>query len=441
MTIRSNNFEGGTATTAVAAGQTGSGDPLDTVTITNAATVTYDTTHAMHGTKAALVTPTSTGQARLDYRFTSSAIAARAYIYLTALPAADTILLQIITSAFARAVSWHVNSVGKLRLSDSSGTTGVFTAAATIPLNQWVRLELFATPGVDITSGTLKGAVYLGDSTTPIEAAYSSPAANTGTAAFGGASAGRLNLSAYVTQFWVDDFAANDAAADLMGPAANAAPTVGAGANQNVAAGATVTLTGTATDSDGTIAARSWAFDYPTSGAPTLTGATTATATFTAGAAGSLYVLRHTATDDKGATGSATTEVRVPDSGTMTPLPTAATGGFTRVGSATTDGGALADTDDTTYLESTPVSATVQTMRIRCEPITTRSGFTVTARLAKSDTGNVTCTVRLVEGTTVRQTWSDVTVTQTATDFTRTVTTPAAISDWGNLYLEITAAS
>lgn len=223
----------------------------------------------------------------------------------------------------------------------------------------------------------------------------------------------------------------------------NVAPTVTLSANQNVSAAATVNLTATAEDIDGTIASYAWTFDYPTSGAPTLTGGSTATPSFTAGSAGALYVLRCTVTDNTGATGTATTEVRVPVGGGTAArnLPVAGTtvGTWTNVGGASSNGAALADESDTTYLESGETSSTEQSIRIRVQPSGTRASATVACRLG-TDAGTATAKVRLYEGNTLRQEWTQA-VTTTTTNYTFTVTTPGNVTDWGNLFLEIAAVS
>lgn len=350
MTIKKNTFEGGAAGATLAAGQAGSGDPLDSVAPTNGATLTYDNAHAMHGTKSALVTPTSTGQARFDYRFTSSNVAVKAYFYLTSLPAADTFLMHILTSAFGRAASFHINTAGKLRLADSTGTTGVWTAASTFPLNQWVRLEIYGAAGASTTTGTLKGAAYLGDSTTPIEAAYSSSAANMGTVPFGGVAGGKLNgSSTYATTYWVDDFTSNDAASDFIGVATNTAPTVTAGAPATASPSSPFSLPFTATDAEGDALTYSAVADP---GNPAALGTLTVTATAVTGtspAAAGKYLVNVTANDGQASTTRPLTLYVTSTSTTPTAVKSNA-GAWTSTGG--TIPAALADADPATYAES-----------------------------------------------------------------------------------------
>lgn len=91
----------------------------------------------------------------------------------------------------------------------------------------------------------------------------------------------------------------------------NVPPVAIAGANQSVKENTAVTLTGSGTDSDGTIASYAW---LQTAGTPvTLTNANAAVATFTAPAAPTDTVLtfKLTVTDNAGASSNATTNVTV----------------------------------------------------------------------------------------------------------------------------------
>ena len=100
--------------------------------------------------------------------------------------------------------------------------------------------------------------------------------------------------------------------------APNVAPTADAGGDQTVASGATVNLDGTGSaDSDGTIDAFAWT---QTSGpAVTLTGANTATPSFTAPTGPATLTFELTVTDNEGATGtdSVTVNVNAPAASTI----------------------------------------------------------------------------------------------------------------------------
>ena len=106
----------------------------------------------------------------------------------------------------------------------------------------------------------------------------------------------------------------SDGESDAPPPAqapANSSPAVEAGTAQNVVAGSTVSLTGTATDSDGTIASTIWR--QSDGDAVALTDAATLLATFTAPSVTTNTTLTFAldATDDAGASSSDTTTVTI----------------------------------------------------------------------------------------------------------------------------------
>lgn len=98
------------------------------------------------------------------------------------------------------------------------------------------------------------------------------------------------------------------------GGGSNSPPVANAGADRTVAEGAVATLQGSGSDSDGTITAYSWT---QTAGpAVSLSGASTATASFTAPqvSANTVLIFRLTVTDNQGATGTDDVAVTVTDS-------------------------------------------------------------------------------------------------------------------------------
>ncbi len=126
----------------------------------------------------------------------------------------------------------------------------------------------------------------------------------------------------------------------------NQAPTANAGANQTVNEGAAVTLSGSGTDSDGTIASYAWT---QTAGpVVTLTNANTATASFTAPqvTADTVLTFRLTVTDNQGATGSATTNVTVRNVNAA-PVANAGAAQTVNEGAAVTLSGSGTDSDGT----------------------------------------------------------------------------------------------
>ncbi len=108
----------------------------------------------------------------------------------------------------------------------------------------------------------------------------------------------------------------------------NAAPTANAGPDQTVNEQSAVNLDGTgSTDSDGTIASYAWAQTAGTG--VTLTGANTATPSFTApsvDAAGDTLTFELTVTDDDGDTNTDTVDIQVDNDPSLTAAPTAVAG-------------------------------------------------------------------------------------------------------------------
>lgn len=229
-------------------------------------------------------------------------------------------------------------------------------------------------------------------------------------------------------------------------------PLVNAGADQNVNSGAAVTIAGAASVVSGTIASYAWALVPELStGTPTLSGASTATVSFTAGTGPQVYTLELTVTGSNGGVWSDRVEVRVAGAGSASrpwAKPASGTGIWNRVG-GTSDGGVLADESDTTYLESGVATTTPQVRRIRFNPRVPLTSGAVKLRLA-TDTGTANFQVRLYQGGssitgggTLRQSWTQSAVGTTITEYTFTLdsATIAAITDWNDLWLEVGVTS
>lgn len=165
--------------------------------------------------------------------------------------------------------------------------------------------------------------------------------------------------------------------AGATAPTAGAATvTVSAGNDQSVAPSSPVTLTGTASTTSGTISARAWSqLAGPT---VTLSGASTATATFTPTVADE-YTFRFTATDSNGGSASDDVTVFVTSAGEARPTATVTPGAWTAVGASTLHA-ALADESAATYAES----------------VDNPSGASFTVDLAPSTTGAKTVNYTLI---------------------------------------------
>lgn len=207
-----------------------SGTPLSTSnSVFNAflGTPTFDNAHAMHGSNSLKFGGTS-GAASYGAKtgISSTSFNMWAYEYFTSAPATDTYLGRFLVGS-TRILSAHLNAAGKLRVSDSAGTTGVTgwssngtatAAAAVIPLNQFWRWELYGHIGATGTTGDIQFAYFLGDSTTPIETLTISGTANLGTAAVTVLNKGKSDTGTYASPFWTDDAGYDLAATGLPGP-------------------------------------------------------------------------------------------------------------------------------------------------------------------------------------------------------------------------------
>lgn len=159
---------------------TNTGTTGDAFTAISSVAPTYDAASAFHGAFGALTTATA-ADGYLRVALSTSAIAARLYFKIVGtVPTTDTYLFRVHVST-ARYVSVHINSVGKLRVTNAAGTT-VWTAATALSAGVWYRLEMLAISGSTTSNGTIMVDYYLGDDTTPKETGYSSTAANAGAA-------------------------------------------------------------------------------------------------------------------------------------------------------------------------------------------------------------------------------------------------------------------
>lgn len=148
----------------------------DSYTADNSVGLTAAADAAFHGERGVL-TPAAASAGRCRFAISTSAVAARMYFKsVGSVPTQDTHLISLQASG-SRKASVHVNGAGKLRLSDATGTTGVWTSPDALQADTWYRLEFAAASGSTTSNGVLRCALFLGDETTPI-GSNSSTAAN-----------------------------------------------------------------------------------------------------------------------------------------------------------------------------------------------------------------------------------------------------------------------
>lgn len=290
MALKQNTFEGGThnALITVANSGGGSGDAWDAVT---GSLLRYENTRSINGSMSMGVpTPgTATGYAKAVVA--TKTLAARFYVYLTEASTVDIDFLRFVSDTTTR-LSLRVQGTNRLRIRSGDPTGNTWTATNPIPMNQWVRCEVRVKIGNSTSDSELHVAYYAGNDTTPIDS-FSSTTQNLGTTNITEVDFGKTSAASYPASYWIDDTAWDDAATAFIGPsvAPVVPPSANAGPDQYVLQGSTVRLAGSSTDPSH---AFSWAFQWPSAGAPALSGPTTANPSFTAGPTGSVYTLQLT---------------------------------------------------------------------------------------------------------------------------------------------------
>lgn len=431
MAIILNSFDGGTSGIAVSTANSGGGSGT---AFSSVAGVSFSSGAAVHGPMGAITGPAGTSRYVRHDLTGATAVLARGYFRLAPSTNADTNPLRLGLSTGSVSAVWLGGAnTGRLQLMQGSGAAT--SPAGLLTLGTLYRHELYCKPGSG--DGEIRLAVYEGNATTPVwdSGLIGGRTINPLTYAYYG------NYATTGAAVEFDSVGAKTDADAVWGawPVANPAPTLTLTGPQNVTAGAAVQATASATD-DGSIASYAWSVVQPSTVTPTLTGASTASVALTAPAAGNLVTLRCVVTDNLGAQTTKTTEVRVRTADQiLRPYPLPGTGAaWTRTG-GTSDGGAVADSDDGTYLQSPDLAATESARRLRLTcPSGPLSAATLSPKLG-TDSGSGKATVRLYEGDTLRQDWPPITLTSTPTATTLTVSpdTMPYIGDWGNLAIEV----
>lgn len=242
------------------------------------------------GTASTICTMTDTAAA---------SVAVRLYINMTAYPAAEVQgPISGRSSANAHLFRTQITTAGAIR-AVSGATTGAVSGSV-LALNTTYRIEVTVT-GLNTASTVTTVNVYVGDSLT----LFTSATATGTTAALCDRITYGKNSATTWALFKIDDIAQNIGSSTLIGPSGNLAPNANAGTDLvGIEAYSTVSLTGTDSDSDGTVASRAWRVISTTNGAatPALTGATTANCSFTAPGTltGTVITLGYKVTDNLG---------------------------------------------------------------------------------------------------------------------------------------------
>ena len=256
----SNNAETGLAngtviTTANSGG--GAGTAVTTVTAGTGNTFTFSSAAAHRGSLGMALNFGTTAGGTLAWDLnTTQRTAVRFYVNIPALPTAQEYLANF-RNGSANMATIGINSVGKLSVQNAAGAgVSAGNAAATFPVNQWVRVEFAVTKGTTTTNGRIEYAYYLGDSTTPIATYDTGATVNTGTTDVALVRLGRTTTATEARILYYDDIAAQDIATGWIGvPTSNVAPNADLGPTvSNIEPWRTQTINATAsTDIDGAI--------------------------------------------------------------------------------------------------------------------------------------------------------------------------------------------
>lgn len=224
MTVLVNNFEEGTSGTTISTGNSGGSgsNAFDGVSIGTSCTLTFDNTHAAHGSLALKVALGAT--AASDYVLWSTSLGSvtqawfRQYLYFTATPSTFPYVMGFQESGGTTVAAMSVNGSGNLVFDDSTFTAQITTTAA-IPLNQWFRIEGFVVGSA--TVGQLSLSLYdTMDSTSATETHTTGATLNTA-GQVGQVSFGQLFSQGTSTTWWVDDVGVSTTG--LLGPVTPAA--------------------------------------------------------------------------------------------------------------------------------------------------------------------------------------------------------------------------
>ena len=290
----------------------------DTLTTTNTGssgvlltggTGVISTAQAIIGTRSALLTATTTSGVVYWQRsgMSTTAINADMYVYVTAAPSAAVAIMWIGTGS--RMVSLEMNTGRTLTIKDAAYTS-IWTSTYAIPLNTWVRINIYATQNA--TTGTVRVGMYLGHSGTAQDDSTLLTGRNTGASAYtdlrqgAKCSTGTQTLTMHVGS-WSYDPAATGLPASFGLPSANAGPD-----QANVEPYTTVTLDSSgSSDSDGSIASRAWTQTAGTTVTLSSSSATSPTFTAPLAATDATLTFQVTVTDNDGNTNADTVNIEV----------------------------------------------------------------------------------------------------------------------------------
>jgi hypothetical protein len=330
MTQRLNGLEGLTDGATITAANSGgaSGDAFDS-DILNA---TASTTRASHGALSAKTSTSANTSSYVSWATTGNTWYGRASFFMTALPAANMQIVQVMSGSTGR-LFLRVLTSGKLAIT-SSAFTDLATSTTTLATNTWYGIEFTVTVGGP-AAGLAVCKLYTNTNyTTPAETLTAS---STTVSAYDRIRFGANFSSAQTYSLWLDDLGLSDVgylgSAGLItwadaGAATDTLKATAAASLADTASGSeTLTATAAAPAADAAAGNDTLTVAAGISLADTASGSETLTATGAIGLAdtgGSTEAITATATAGLPETGSGTDGLAVtaaaefPDTGTAT---------------------------------------------------------------------------------------------------------------------------
>ncbi len=296
----SNNAEGGTVGTSVTAANSGggSGNAFSVVNKGAGAALVYSTAADAHGVLGYSMTGSSGTATDVGWTgFNTTSMAVRFYYNPGPTLPSTALRLVDIRNASGTAARMTLTATNQLSIQNTAAST-VTTFAHALTANTWYRIELAIS--VSSTVATINAAYYPLDSTTPVDPAFSTTSANTGTANLTQVFIGSAANATWTGTSFLDDLAVQPSATSFIGvyvaPGSTApgAPTaVGA-----VAGDGQATVSWTAPVSDGGTAVTGYTV---TSSPGNLTAPATGTSAVVSGLTnGTAYTFTVTATNSVG---------------------------------------------------------------------------------------------------------------------------------------------
>ena len=216
--VKSNSAEGGTAGTAVTAGNSGgaSGDAFTALSRGSGATLVFSTAAAAHGALGYALTGSSGTATVMGWNgYSATSMAIRFYYNPGPSLPSTVVRLADIRNSTATAARVELSASNQLFIQNTAGTT-LTTFPHALVANTWYRIEL--TISISSSAATINAAYYPADSTTPVDPAYSTVTGNTGSAAITQVSIGSPASATWTGTSYFDDLAAQAGSTAFIGP-------------------------------------------------------------------------------------------------------------------------------------------------------------------------------------------------------------------------------